>query len=576
MTAVINCLSPGERVAFVMSSVMRKTDEEAAKALGIKVSRVQGAAVARAQEDRRLPGAALRARRSAQSVPLPVAHRHRAVQGLHRAAADVGGAPAHAAAAVRSGDQVARRDQDLSDAARAAKCRRSWWRSCDRRYRPARGPRRPPPLRASSPRARRPARVRGAMLDRRCCRGLRGARSCARDSAAPVARDLASCAGDGMPPPPREHANPRLPPYSLQLSALVQAWGAAFAGRDVARPISTPSTAPGLFLGVARLGVCGMLRTPTATFVVEPRATSPTRSTRARTRRREWGRFTAAELEFAPWRWLTIWRRHPQGRLQLRPRRAESSCASADHARTSRSRWRPIAAPASRSTTSSAPRTWSLGVYQGARDSHQPATAACSSPRGLVAEPIGPVGNTVSTRGDPPSRGAKRAALRHRRLRSSTSTSNGDSQLRARRRRRAAMGPVGLVGRVHLRVGHARRGAGAPAARIRAAAAGHVGRGGGDAVAAVDRGERALRLARQPGQAGQTLPRRDRRRRRLRLEGDRALQIVYTHKFHYGPCRRRAGDQATTCSARRPCSARPRPGAQMSQGSYDRERNLIL
>jgi RNA polymerase sigma-70 factor (ECF subfamily) len=38
MTAVINCLSPGERVAFVMSSVMNKTDEEAAKALGIKVS----------------------------------------------------------------------------------------------------------------------------------------------------------------------------------------------------------------------------------------------------------------------------------------------------------------------------------------------------------------------------------------------------------------------------------------------------------------------------------------------------------------------------------------------------------
>jgi RNA polymerase sigma factor (sigma-70 family) len=38
MTAVINCLSPGERVAFVMSSVMGKTDDHAAKALGIKVS----------------------------------------------------------------------------------------------------------------------------------------------------------------------------------------------------------------------------------------------------------------------------------------------------------------------------------------------------------------------------------------------------------------------------------------------------------------------------------------------------------------------------------------------------------
>jgi RNA polymerase sigma factor (sigma-70 family) len=38
MTAVINCLSPGERVAFVMSSVMNKSDEEAAKTLNIKVS----------------------------------------------------------------------------------------------------------------------------------------------------------------------------------------------------------------------------------------------------------------------------------------------------------------------------------------------------------------------------------------------------------------------------------------------------------------------------------------------------------------------------------------------------------
>src|SRR5260370_24599094 len=38
MPAVINCLSPGERVAFVMSSVLGKTDDQAAKALGIKLS----------------------------------------------------------------------------------------------------------------------------------------------------------------------------------------------------------------------------------------------------------------------------------------------------------------------------------------------------------------------------------------------------------------------------------------------------------------------------------------------------------------------------------------------------------
>jgi RNA polymerase sigma-70 factor (ECF subfamily) len=38
MTAVVNCLSPGERVAFVLSSVMSRSDEDAAAALGIKVS----------------------------------------------------------------------------------------------------------------------------------------------------------------------------------------------------------------------------------------------------------------------------------------------------------------------------------------------------------------------------------------------------------------------------------------------------------------------------------------------------------------------------------------------------------
>ncbi len=38
MTAVVNCLSPGERAAFVMSQVLRKKDVEAAEALGISKS----------------------------------------------------------------------------------------------------------------------------------------------------------------------------------------------------------------------------------------------------------------------------------------------------------------------------------------------------------------------------------------------------------------------------------------------------------------------------------------------------------------------------------------------------------
>jgi len=38
MTAVINCLSPGERVAFVLAAVMGKSEDQAATALGIKTS----------------------------------------------------------------------------------------------------------------------------------------------------------------------------------------------------------------------------------------------------------------------------------------------------------------------------------------------------------------------------------------------------------------------------------------------------------------------------------------------------------------------------------------------------------
>src|SRR5690606_15101877 len=38
MTAVINCLSPGERAAFVTATILKKNDEDAAKVLGITKS----------------------------------------------------------------------------------------------------------------------------------------------------------------------------------------------------------------------------------------------------------------------------------------------------------------------------------------------------------------------------------------------------------------------------------------------------------------------------------------------------------------------------------------------------------
>jgi RNA polymerase sigma-70 factor (ECF subfamily) len=38
MTSVVNCLSPGERAAFVSSHIMKLTDDDAAKALGVTVA----------------------------------------------------------------------------------------------------------------------------------------------------------------------------------------------------------------------------------------------------------------------------------------------------------------------------------------------------------------------------------------------------------------------------------------------------------------------------------------------------------------------------------------------------------
>jgi RNA polymerase sigma-70 factor (ECF subfamily) len=38
MTSVINCLSPGERAAFTLATILQETDEEAAKILGITLS----------------------------------------------------------------------------------------------------------------------------------------------------------------------------------------------------------------------------------------------------------------------------------------------------------------------------------------------------------------------------------------------------------------------------------------------------------------------------------------------------------------------------------------------------------
>ena len=83
MTSVVNCLPPGERAAFVVCHVLKLARRGRGQEPRHHRERVQGPAVARAQEGRRLPRAALRARQPDEPVPLPGARRHRAAQGLH-------------------------------------------------------------------------------------------------------------------------------------------------------------------------------------------------------------------------------------------------------------------------------------------------------------------------------------------------------------------------------------------------------------------------------------------------------------------------------------------------------------
>jgi hypothetical protein len=223
----------------------------------------------------------------------------------------------------------------------------------------------------------------------------------ARESSAPVHEIYASCAGDGMPPPAYEHAGSRLKlPYSVQVSALAQAWGAAFAGRDVRQTDLDAVDGAGLYLGVARLAACGLLRTPSGplswTVAYEPYSLDES----AHPDHRAWGRIAAAELGFAPWRWLTI----SAGIRKV--------AFSYGHDEPLELRALPIVPYVSQSVAPDRRAGITLdddfgaahvviGVYQGARDLRITSDGGMLIAARLVAEPIGPVGNTVSTRGDP-------------------------------------------------------------------------------------------------------------------------------------------------------------------------------
>jgi hypothetical protein len=352
----------------------------------------------------------------------------------------------------------------------------------------------------------------------------------ARDSSAPIHEIYASCAGDGLPPPATEHAGWRVP-YSLQLSALVQAWGAAFAGRDVRQTDLDAVDGEALYLGVARLGACGMLRTPKGpiswSVVYEPYSLDEA----AHPDHRAWGRMATAELGFAPFRWLTI----SAGIRKI--------AFSYGHDEPLELRALPIIPYASQSIAPDRRAGLTLdddfgaahvvlGVYQGARNLAITTDGGMLIAARLVAEPIGPVGNTVSTRGDP--------AYWRSRVRFAVNASilyqyaNGASDYALAADGALHWGPVGVVGeylfasdtRVEAPVRHLPY----PAPQ----------RQGLWLETAVMLWRPWIEVAARydwfdnPGQAGQRFHAAT---AGIDVYGGRLLklQVLYTHKFHYGP-----------------------------------------
>jgi hypothetical protein len=221
----------------------------------------------------------------------------------------------------------------------------------------------------------------------------------ARGASVPIAEFWPSCAGDGGPPP----AVPRVrgPARSLQLSALALAWGAAYVGRDSRISDGDSVDTSGLYLGTARLGACGMVRAPYGWWswnvVYEPYDLTESAQPDAR----KWGRMAAAELGFAPWRWITF---------SVGIRKVAFSYGHDEPLELLALPVRPYI------TTSVAPDRRAgitidddfgvahivIGVYQGARNLIITGAAGMLLTARLVAEPIGPVGNTLSTLRDPP------------------------------------------------------------------------------------------------------------------------------------------------------------------------------
>jgi len=197
------------------------------------------------------------------------------------------------------------------------------------------------------------------------------------------------CAGDGLP-------STKAQPSGLISGAIVP-----LAGRDVDPQFGDPVAGSGPVLRVLRLGVCGRVAIRHTTLwyrlVYEPWDELE----RARSDASRWGRFTAAEVGWSPWRWLTAWvgihkvafafgHDEPEGALAIPFRPALSSSIAPDRRLGLTA---DVALGAARLTA---------GFYESARDlANLPSEGFVVTGRGLI-EPLGPVGSSVSTLFDAP------------------------------------------------------------------------------------------------------------------------------------------------------------------------------
>jgi hypothetical protein len=205
-----------------------------------------------------------------------------------------------------------------------------------------------------------------------------------------VPRFAAGCAGDGVPL------------GLVEPSTLLAAEWVAAAGADARLSRNDAADADTHFaFRAVRVALCGRVPTRHGTLLYQLGYEPWSVVERATPDHASWGRLLAAELGFRPWRWLTVavgvrklvfafGHDEPEQLLALPVRPAIAVSLAPD-------RRLGASLDADLGTI-----LVTLGVYEGARDLAPTGDGGVLVVGHLTAEPIGPVGPTVSTLGDPP------------------------------------------------------------------------------------------------------------------------------------------------------------------------------